>query len=125
MAKQVHAGHHSLWVCILLLYHSSTSLNLVPGTATRDDYNQPSYADQSFFEGLKRVAERILVWGGSYELIIDSIEPLAKKIQQAHPQTEIVIESEAAHEGFIFDLTLGYKEKSQATKLIENWILAI
>ena len=55
-------------------------------------------------------------------MLIDSIEAIAKKLKQAHPRTELIVQPGAAHEDFIIETLLGYTEKGEGTKVIESWI---
>lgn len=64
------------------------------------------------------------MWGGGGEVLIDSIQAIAKKLKEAHPKTEEVVQAGAAHEDFIIDRLLGYKDKGEGTKLIESWVAA-
>ncbi|GAB7350358.1 hypothetical protein MBLNU459_g0987t1 [Dothideomycetes sp. NU459] len=92
------------------------------GTAKSDAYNEPVTADKSWFQGLAGAASEILVWGGGGEVLIDSIEVIQKKLKDANPKTDYVVEPGACHEQFLIDILLGYKEKGQGTKVIEEWI---
>ncbi|TKA52285.1 hypothetical protein B0A49_12486 [Cryomyces minteri] len=92
------------------------------GGARLDEYNQPIIADDDWFKGLENVVSEILVWGGGGEVLIDSIVEIAKKLQKAHPKTELVVQPKVGHEEFIIDTLLGYKEKAEGTVLMENWI---
>ncbi|KAK3686902.1 hypothetical protein LTR37_019344 [Vermiconidia calcicola] len=102
--------------------HRWSSLFL--GSSALDNYNQPILADAAWFNGLDRKVGDILVWGGGGEVLIDSIEAVTKILKEAHPKTELVVESNAAHEDFILDKLLGYKGKNEGTELVENWIKA-
>ena len=64
------------------------------------------------------------MWGGGGEVLIDSIDAFSKKLKEAHPNTEVVVQPGAAHEDFIMDKLLGYKAKGEGTKLVESWIKA-
>lgn len=92
------------------------------GGAKRDNYNMPVMADASWFNGIDSKFREILVWGGGGEVLIDSIDVLAQKFKRAHPRTEYVVEQGACHEEFIIEKLIGYKEKGEGTKLIENWV---
>lgn len=56
------------------------------------------------------------------EVIIDSIKDVSRTIEEVHSRTELVVEPGAAHEDFIMDSLLGYKEEAAGTKLIEEWL---
>ncbi|WPH02422.1 DNA polymerase alpha-associated DNA helicase A-like protein [Acrodontium crateriforme] len=97
-------------------------VSLFLGSGPKDNYNQPGLAEQEWFTGLPDVADDILVWGGGGEILIDSIEALTKKLKIAQPKTELVVEPGAAHEDMIISVLLGYKDKSEGTKAIEQWV---
>ncbi|CAK1354803.1 hypothetical protein CB0940_01388 [Cercospora beticola] len=92
------------------------------GEKSSDKYSEPSLADSAWYSGLDKVVNDILIWGGDKEVLIDSIKAFGTTIEKAHAKTTIVIESGAAHEDFILDTLLGYKEKAEGTKVIESWL---
>lgn len=94
------------------------------GSSKIDNYNQTIIADVDWFKGLDGKVKDILVWGGGGEVLIDSIEASTKKLQQAHPRVEYVVQPGAAHEDFIMDKLLGYKEKGEGTVVVESWMKA-
>lgn len=81
-------------------------------------------ADPKWWDGLDRIVKDILIWAGSAEILIDSIEVISKTLKEAHPKTELVVQPGASHEDFIIDRLLGYKTKAEGTKLMESWISA-
>ncbi len=99
-------------------------LTTLLGSKALDNYNQPILADSTWFKGLDKCVKDILVWGGGGEVLLDSIQAIAKKLKEAHPRTEEVIQAGAAHEDFIIDRVLGYSQKAEGTKLVESWITA-
>jgi len=98
--------------------------SLFLGSSPQDNYNQPIFADVSWWKGLDLKVKDILVWGGGGEVLIDSIEASTKVLKEAHSRTELVVQPNAAHEDFIMDKLLGYKNKAQGTEVVENWIKA-
>lgn len=81
-------------------------------------------ADASWFSGIENTVQDILIWGGGGEILIDSIDVISKRLKEAHPRTEYVLEPGAAHEEFIMERLFGYKEKAEGTKLVESWMKA-
>ena len=81
-------------------------------------------ADVSWFAGIETKVKDVLVWGGGGEVLIDSIDVITKKLKEAYPKTEYVVEPGASHEEFIMEKILGYKDKSEGAKLVESWMKA-
>ncbi|KAK3058525.1 hypothetical protein LTR09_000089 [Extremus antarcticus] len=102
--------------------HRWAGLFLGPGKV--DNYNQTAIANAEWFQGLDGKVKDILVWGGGGEALIDSIEVSTKKLQQAHPRVEYVVQPGASHEDFIIDKLLGYKGKAEGTVVVESWMKA-
>ena len=94
------------------------------GSSPVDNYNQPILGDLVWFDRLDLYVKDMLIWAGSHEILVDSIEELAKTLKQAHPKTELFVQPGASHEDFIIDRLLGYKRKGEGTKLIESWMAA-
>lgn len=100
--------------------HRWSSLFLGPKPA--NPYSEPWRADEKWWTGLDKVTSDVLVWGGSAEVLVDSIEEVGGQLKSAHPRTEVVIQKGASHEDFIVDVLLGYKHKAEGTKVIESWL---
>ena len=100
------------------------STDIRPGSKSLDNYNQPILADVSWFSGIETKVKDILVWGGGGEVLIDSIDLISKKLQEAYPKTEYVKEPGASHEEFIIEKMFGYKGKNEGTQLVESWMKA-
>ncbi|KAK5136551.1 hypothetical protein LTR08_002895 [Meristemomyces frigidus] len=87
-----------------------------------DEYNDPIQADSNWFSSLETQVDDIFVWGGSGEVLFDSIEAFTKKLKQVHPRVQYVVQPGASHEDFIMDRTLGYTNKAEGTKKVESWL---
>lgn len=81
-------------------------------------------ANPKWWDGLDHIVKDILVWAGSAEILIDSIQVISGTLKEAHPKTELVVQPGASHEDFIIDRLLNYKNKAEGTKLMESWISA-
>lgn len=57
-----------------------------------DAYSEPNTADQTWFEGLGKIVQHVLVWGGGGEALIDPITDLTKMLRAAHNDVEFVVE---------------------------------
>jgi hypothetical protein len=95
--------------------------SLFLGSAKPDKHNEPILTDASWWQGVEKVVDDILVTGGKGEALIDSIRPMAKILKEAHSRTELLV-SVGGHESMIMDLTLGYKTKSVGQMGIEAWL---
>ncbi|EME49895.1 hypothetical protein DOTSEDRAFT_144320 [Dothistroma septosporum NZE10] len=96
--------------------------SLFLGSKPANSYSEAWRADEQWWSGLDKVTSDLLVWGGSAEVLIDSINEVGKQLKVAHPKTEIVIQKGASHEDFIIDVLLGYKHKAEGSKVIESWL---
>ncbi|KAL1297270.1 hypothetical protein AAFC00_004829 [Neodothiora populina] len=94
------------------------------GNAPKDAYFQPLLADDAWFSKLDTAISDLLIWGGSGEVLIDSIRRLADKLKRGFPKAELIIEPGAAHEEFIIERLLGYNHKAQGAQVIESWLSA-
>ncbi|KAK4539772.1 hypothetical protein LTR36_010360 [Oleoguttula mirabilis] len=99
--------------------------SLFLGDKPVDNYNTPLHADSNWFSGLDSAVRDIFVWGGGGEVLIDSIDGLTKKLKEAHPRVQYFVQAGASHEDFIIDRTMGFKQKSESTKVIESWLAQI
>ena len=54
------------------------------GDSPKDNYNQPSMADPSWFQGLESAVRDILIWGGGGEILIASIREVVETLKGAH-----------------------------------------
>lgn len=62
------------------------------GNAPRDGYNQPVKAPAGWFSKLDTVVSDLFIWGGSGEVLIDSINEMAKQLKSILPKTQYVVE---------------------------------
>jgi acetyl esterase/lipase len=98
--------------------------NFLNGAAP-DEYSFPSVnLSEEWFQGLPSIVERILIWGGGGEVLIDSIEELGQVLEKVHHKTTVMIQEGAAHEEMIIDAGLGYDGSTvDGTNLVEEFIL--
>ncbi|KAF2858433.1 alpha/beta-hydrolase [Piedraia hortae CBS 480.64] len=96
------------------------------GPHASDPYCEALKAPPEWFANLPVLTDRVLLWGGGGELLIDSICDLAKVLKGViGDKLEFVEEPMAAHEAFIMDKALGYGtrgEKAEGTAVIEQWV---
>ncbi|KAF2774251.1 alpha/beta-hydrolase [Teratosphaeria nubilosa] len=101
---------------------------LFMGSARLDNYNQPILtAGTDWWKGLSRVSGDVLVWGGGGELLHDSIQAMTKILKEqvgSEGRVELVIQPGVAHEDFIMEKLIGFKEKAEGTRLVEGWVSA-
>jgi len=94
------------------------------GDTPLDNYNQPSLAEPSWYEGLDSVVDDVLIWGGSGEVLIDGINEVAASMKRGHPRVDYVVQHGAAHEEFIMDTLFFFRQKAEGTQVIEDWLAA-
>jgi acetyl esterase/lipase len=94
-----------------------------------DSYSEPLVAEPSWWSGADKVVSEVLIWGGGGELFIDGINAFAEKFREGwqagggdRSKLTVIEEEKACHEGMIVDVLLGYKEKGQGARNVENFI---
>ncbi|KAL9091653.1 MAG: hypothetical protein Q9165_004729 [Trypethelium subeluteriae] len=92
------------------------------GGAPPDAYNQPVLAPEDWFEGSERVVRRIWVYGGRWEILMDSIEKVAGLLAEGHADVRVVVQEDGVHEDMITDRQLGYTHKAKGTVWVEDFI---
>jgi hypothetical protein len=66
----------------------------------------------------------IIVWGGEQEVLIDSIDAIARRLKDSFPKTEYVRSQEGAHVGWLSHKLIGIAGKEESTQAIESWMAA-
>ena len=86
-----------------------------------DEFSQPSQADSAWWESVP--VERILITGGTDEVLIDDIVTIGERIKDAAKgtDTELVITQGEVHIEFIMDAQLGLKPGAMA-QAIWQWL---
>jgi len=62
------------------------------GNSPKDNYNQPSMADPSWFSGLESAVRDILIWGGGGEVLIAGIREIVATLKGAHKRIDYIEE---------------------------------
>lgn len=89
-----------------------------------DNYSEPIQAPPEWWNGAERVVEQVLIWGGEWEVLIDSIKEFAIKFEKGYKgKSTFLVTSRAAHEEMILDTILGYK-KGESAQVVEDWVRA-
>jgi acetyl esterase/lipase len=73
---------------------------------------------------LDKVVGGIIVWGGEQEVLIDSIDAIARKLKDSFSSTEYVRTQGGAHVGWLSHKLIGIKGKEESTQAIESWMAA-
>jgi acetyl esterase/lipase len=68
------------------------------------------------------VVKGVFVWGGAHEVLIDSIEDMARKLKTSFPETVYVRTPGAAHVGWLSHKLIGIKGKEESTNAIESFM---
>ena len=113
-------GFHG-YVIVLFLQHSVELMGKT-GTAQPDNYNQPYLTSADWFSGLDKVVKGIFVWGGAHEVLVDSIDEIARKLKASFPETVYVRTPGAAHVGWLSHKLIGIKGKEESTNAIESFM---
>ncbi|KAF2239222.1 alpha/beta-hydrolase [Viridothelium virens] len=92
------------------------------GGAPPDAYNQAVLAPKGWFEGSEGVVRRVWVYGGRWELLMDSIEKVAGLLAEGHGDVRVVVQEDGVHEDMITDRQLGYTHKAKGTVWVEDFI---
>jgi hypothetical protein len=101
-----------------------TRLTKLPGSAPFDNYNQPLLAPEHWFSGLDKLVKGVLVWGGEQEVLIDSIDAIAQRLEVSCPDTDYVRSQGGAHVGWLSHKLLMISGKEESTRAIESWMTA-
>lgn len=94
------------------------------GSAPYDNYTQALLAPSDWFSNLDKIVGGIIIWGGEQEVLIDSIDALARKLKDSSSNTEYVPTQGGAHVGWLADKIYGGKDRHESTLAIENWMVA-
>ena len=62
--------------------------------------------------------------GGEQEVLIDSIDAIARRLKDSSPSTEYVRTEGGAHVGWLSHKLVGIAGKEEGTQAIESWMVA-
>jgi predicted alpha/beta-fold hydrolase len=62
--------------------------------------------------------------GGAQEVLIDSIDAIARRLKDSSPSTEYVRSEGGAHVGWLSHKLIGIAGKEETTQAIETWMAA-
>lgn len=104
---------------------SKWSTAFLGGVPHGDNYSEPNLAPSDWWKGLERIVPEVLIWGGQWEVLIDSINDFVSKFQKGYGgKCNFIVGEKGAHEQMIIDRILGYKTKSKTGADVEEWIKA-
>ncbi|PVI02934.1 alpha/beta-hydrolase [Periconia macrospinosa] len=95
-----------------------------------DFYNEPVLAPAQWWEGVADVIDEVLIWAGRNEVLVDSIEEVARRFTKGFGgkggRVNTVVTEKAAHIEPILELLLGYKGDSGtgSATVIKDWVRA-
>ncbi|KAF2646016.1 alpha/beta hydrolase fold protein-like protein [Massarina eburnea CBS 473.64] len=95
-----------------------------------DFYNEPVLAPAEWWEGTAEVVDEVLIWAGENEVLLDSIEELARRFEKGFGgkggRVNTVITPKAAHTEMILELLVGYKGDSGtgSAGVVSEWARA-
>jgi acetyl esterase/lipase len=95
------------------------------GAKSGDNYSEPCRAPPSWWEGMDKVVSEVLIWGGEWEVLIDSIREFEAIFRKGYDgKCHAIYGEKAMHEDMIVDVLMGYKTKSKTALDVEDWIRA-
>lgn len=97
------------------------------GGAPADPYNQPLTAPEGWWSGLGRCVRKVLVVGGSDEIMFDDIvrlgEVLGREWRGRRGYLEVVVAEGEAHDVVLIDRAIGYRpEELRMDREVRRWL---
>ncbi|KAK6968961.1 alpha beta hydrolase fold protein [Favolaschia claudopus] len=87
-------------------------------------YVQHEIAPQTWYDGLDKIAQRILITAGRKEVLYGSIVKLFEAMEKAHPDVEMDVQENGVHCDVMFDIATKSKIPHSREEIIANWLHA-
>ncbi|KAK7025235.1 alpha beta hydrolase fold protein [Favolaschia claudopus] len=87
-------------------------------------YVQHESAPQNWYDGLDKIAQRILITAGRNEVLYGSIVELFEAMEKAHPDVEMDVQENGVHCDVMFDIAAKSKIPHSREEIIANWLHA-
>ncbi|KAJ7171665.1 Alpha/Beta hydrolase protein [Mycena crocata] len=97
---------------------------LAPVSEVDRAFIEPSHAPESWFKGVDRLVDRVLVTAGGAEFLRDDIVEFAEIFKKHHSHAELVVQEGGLHEDLFLDFMVGESELSSLTPLTLEWLVA-
>ncbi|KAJ7281837.1 Alpha/Beta hydrolase protein [Mycena rebaudengoi] len=81
-------------------------------------------APEGWFEGVDRIANRVLITAGSVECLRDDIVIFGEGLKKHHPKVELVVQKGGLHDDMFLDFFVKEKKLGSLTPLIVEWLAA-
>jgi acetyl esterase/lipase len=79
-------------------------------------------APETWFKGVDKVVNRVLITGGDRECLRDDIRRFADKFSAHHPRAKLVMQPYGVHNDPYFDFLAREKKLSELTPIIMEWL---
>ncbi|KAJ7281820.1 hypothetical protein C8J57DRAFT_1500501 [Mycena rebaudengoi] len=86
-------------------------------------FAEAAKAPEGWFEGVDRIANRVLITAGSVECLRDDIVIFGEGLKKHHPNVELVVQKGGLHDMFL-DFFVKEKKLGNLTPLIVEWLAA-
>ncbi|KAK0243717.1 Alpha/Beta hydrolase protein [Armillaria nabsnona] len=86
-------------------------------------FMEPSKAPKTWFSGIEKLVERILVTSGGAECITDShVQFHEEHLKDQHPDVKFVVQNDGVHDSVLFELALEKRPVQELAGVIVNWL---
>ncbi|KAK0457465.1 Alpha/Beta hydrolase protein [Desarmillaria tabescens] len=86
-------------------------------------YIEPSKAPKTWFSGIEKVTERILLTSGGAECVTDShVLFYEEHMKEQHPDVKFVVQKDGVHDSALFKLALEKRPVQELAGVIVDWV---
>jgi acetyl esterase/lipase len=89
---------------------------------SRYPYLEASKVPDSWFKGIDRLVDRVLITAGGAECLRDDIAQLSRKIAEHHPEATFIVHAGGIHNDPYYDFLAGETNLCELTLRILNWL---
>ena len=80
-------------------------------------------APDSWFEGVDKFVERVLISAGDHECLRDDTRGFANRFIMHHGKTHFIVQENGVHNDPFYDFLVGERKPSELTLAILGWLL--
>ncbi|PBK63085.1 alpha/beta-hydrolase [Armillaria solidipes] len=89
-------------------------------------FMEPSKAPKTWFSGIEKLVERILVTSGEAECITDShVKFHEEHLKEQHPDVKFVVQKDGVHDSVLFELALEKRPMQELAGVIVDWVAEV